>query len=186
MNKYIKYSYIKYGEYSDTYNKQYILEFPPHKRTINYGGNNVFINIPFYTIFKISTSGLKNEVITRQHGYTNSIFGKKEPFRSIDDYVYKINYPHVCPLSGTICQILNVQCSNFDYYTELFINQFWSANNKFFMDHNLIPTKYCHAENVNDIKEVKLIENSLKIKIGKKDPLWIAHNEQTSQIHHPK
>lgn len=168
MNKHLKYT---------TKNEnviQAILEFKPHKRTIKYGETTIFINIPFYTIFKIKTIISSDLTIPIQNSYTNRIYGSKNPITSLKDDVYTIQYPHVAPLSGHICQTLKHKQNSFNDYIKNFINQFWTAQNMFFMNNEFAPTTTCLKGNIQYIKEVQLLN---KTKLVKEDQIskWIKN-----------
>ena len=138
---------------------QFIIELPPHKRTIVFNKENIYVKFPFYTIFSIhcyKNTGLSQYV---NSAYINRILASKKPINSLDDIIYPIHYPHVAPQTGNICQITQTLLfESKEKYVNEFISQFWSANNNFYMHQNFDIKKYCRH---------KLIKpRSIKINYG--------------------
>lgn len=129
-----------------------IVEYKPCKRTIAIQrdmGYNICeyipIEIPFYQIFYLRAMkvgpfyySLCSDVETDPLvNYPNKLCGSLESISSLDDFIYPIHYPHVAPTNMNICQKTpSGFYHSFEDIVNIFLDQFWSAKNMFFMNNN--------------------------------------------------
>ena len=158
--KRLKYEFeYDFGENTKIY--EAVIELPPHKRTIKYCKKNLYIEVPFYTIFILSCVEQKNEnneqLQFRQNSPPNRILASKKPIQSLDDKLHTIQYPHVAPATGLICQYISRTFKTKEKYYQEFIQQFWATNNSFFMGKQFEIVKYCSKYNyISLFKSIKM------------------------------